>query len=194
MVDFSETIVAVNLSPYLHHYPIAATWRKRSKIAAPIAAPAFAVLALFGTGPTQAAEIKLLVSNAMKTTLEELAPQFEMASEHKLAITFGAASELKTDIEKGAVFDVAILTPAVIDALVKDGKLSAAGGDADRARRLRDGGAPRRPQARHRHHRGVQAHAPGRELDRLRGGGRRLALFQKPARAVRHRRPGQIRS
>jgi molybdate transport system substrate-binding protein len=86
------------------------------------------VIAFVGAGTAHAAEIKMLVSNAMKTTMEELAPQFEKASEHKLAITFGAASELKIEIEKGAVFDVAILTPAVIDALVKEGKLSAAGG------------------------------------------------------------------
>jgi molybdate transport system substrate-binding protein len=59
--------------------------------------------------------------------MEELAPQFEKASNHKLAITFGAASELKTSIENGAAFDVAILTPAVIDALVEEGKISAAG-------------------------------------------------------------------
>jgi molybdate transport system substrate-binding protein len=89
-----------------------------------------AALALIGAGTADAAEIKMLVSNAMKTTLEELAPQFETASEHKLAITFGAASELKTAIEKGAAFDVAILTPAVIEALVTEGKLSAAGGGA----------------------------------------------------------------
>jgi molybdate transport system substrate-binding protein len=85
------------------------------------------VLSLVRVEPAGAAEIKMLVSNALKTTLEELAPQFEKASEHKLAITFGAASELKTSIEKGAVFDVAILTPAAIDDLVKEGKLSAAG-------------------------------------------------------------------
>lgn len=86
-----------------------------------------ALLPLGAGGAAHAAEIKMLVSNAMKTTLEELAPQFEKASGHTLAITYGAASELKTDIQKGAVFDVAILTPVVIDALVKEGKLSAAG-------------------------------------------------------------------
>jgi molybdate transport system substrate-binding protein len=78
-------------------------------------------------GAAQAAEIKMLVSNAMKTTLEELAPQFEKASEHKLVITFGAASELKTEIENGAAFDVAILTPAVLDALAQQGKVSSTG-------------------------------------------------------------------
>jgi molybdate transport system substrate-binding protein len=69
----------------------------------------------------------MLVSNAVKTSLEVLAPEFERAAEHKLVITFGAASELKTEIDKGAAFDVAILTPAAIDALTKDGKVSAAG-------------------------------------------------------------------
>jgi molybdate transport system substrate-binding protein len=63
----------------------------------------------------------------VKTSLEILAPEFEKAAEHKLVITFGAASELKTEIDKGAVFDVAILTPAAIDALTRDGKASAAG-------------------------------------------------------------------
>jgi molybdate transport system substrate-binding protein len=105
-------------------------------VAAIAIAKGFAVLACLGTclvgtclgvGTAQAAEIKMLVSNAMKTTLEELAPQFEKASEHKLAITFGAASELKTAIENGAAFDVAILTPAVIDALAQQGKVSATG-------------------------------------------------------------------
>ena len=97
-------------------------------LAALAIAKGLSALALVGAGTAHAAEIKMLVSNAMKTTLEELAPQFETASEHKLAMTFGAASELKTSIENGAAFDVAILTPAVIEALVKDGKLSAAGG------------------------------------------------------------------
>ena len=102
-------------------------------VAAIAVAKGLSVLAFVGAGTAHAAEIKMLVSNAMKTTMEELAPQFEKASEHQLAITFGAASELKTLIEKGVAFDVAILTPAVIDALVKEGKLSAAGG-ADIAR------------------------------------------------------------
>jgi molybdate transport system substrate-binding protein len=88
------------------------------------------IFAFLGAGAAGAAEIKMLVSNAVKTTLEELAPQFEKASEYKLAITFGAATELKASIDKGAAFDVAILTPAAIDDLIKEGKASAAGGIA----------------------------------------------------------------
>ena len=41
------------------------------------------VLALLVSG-AQAAEIKILASTAVRTTLEELAPQFEKASGHKL--------------------------------------------------------------------------------------------------------------
>jgi molybdate transport system substrate-binding protein len=85
------------------------------------------LLALFGAGAADAAEIKVLVSNALKSSMEELAPQFEKASEHKLAITFGAAAELKASIQKGAPCDVAILTAAATDDLVKEGKLTAAG-------------------------------------------------------------------
>jgi molybdate transport system substrate-binding protein len=91
------------------------------------------ILACVGAGCAQAAEIRMLVSNAVKTTLEVLAPEFEKAAEHKLVITFGASSELKSEIDRGAAFDVAILTPALIDALIKDGKASAAG-RADLAR------------------------------------------------------------
>jgi molybdate transport system substrate-binding protein len=90
-------------------------------------AAGISILACIGAGCAQAAEIRMLVSNAVKTSLEVLAPQFEKAGEHKLVITFGASSELKTEIDKGAAFDVAILTPAAIDVLAKDGKVSASG-------------------------------------------------------------------
>jgi molybdate transport system substrate-binding protein len=84
-------------------------------------------LALLGAGAADAAEIKVLISNALKSTMEELTPQFEKASGNKLAITFGAAAELKTSIEKGTPIDLAILTTATTDDLVKEGKLLAAG-------------------------------------------------------------------
>ena len=54
-----------------------------------------AALAL-GT-PAQGAEINVLSSNALKTVLEDLAPKFEKASEHKLKITFGTAANLKVE-------------------------------------------------------------------------------------------------
>src|SRR6266446_117219 len=73
--------------------------------------------------PASAAEIKVISSNALKTTLEQLAPAFEKATEHKLAFTWGAAVPLKAEIERGATFDLAVLTTAAIDDLVRQGKL-----------------------------------------------------------------------
>jgi molybdate transport system substrate-binding protein len=84
------------------------------------------VLMLAAGVPAKAAEIKVICSNALKTTLEELAPAFEKASGDKLTITFGATIPLKAGIEKGATFDVTMLGTEAIDDLIKDGKLAAA--------------------------------------------------------------------
>lgn len=91
-----------------------------------IAVRAAAVLVLaLGTG-AQAAEIKVLSSNAVKSVLEELAPQFERATKNNIVFTFDPAAVLKGQIEKGAAFDLAILTDAAIDDLVKQSKISGA--------------------------------------------------------------------
>jgi molybdate transport system substrate-binding protein len=91
------------------------------------AAARLGIAAAFLAGAAaNAAEIKVFASNALKTTLQELAPQFEKASGHKLAFTFNAAAMLKAEIEKGAVFDLAILGAPPADDLIKQGKLVAA--------------------------------------------------------------------
>jgi len=77
----------------------------------------------FGT-PGHAAEIKVLSTNALKTVLEDLGPKFEQSSEHKLAFTWGTAAQLKVQIEKGAAFDVAVITDAGAEDLIKQGKLA----------------------------------------------------------------------
>jgi molybdate transport system substrate-binding protein len=74
----------------------------------------------------QAAEITVVSTNAVKTVLEELRPQFERASSHKLALRFAPTSEIKARIEKGEVCDVAILTAAATDDLIRQAKLDAA--------------------------------------------------------------------
>jgi molybdate transport system substrate-binding protein len=80
-------------------------------------------LAIFTVGAADAAEIKVLASNSLKTSLEELGPQFEKATEHKVIFTFNAAVPLKAEIEKGVAFDIAILSAPLTDDLVKQGKL-----------------------------------------------------------------------
>jgi molybdate transport system substrate-binding protein len=74
----------------------------------------------------QAAEIHVLSTNGVKTVVGELAPRFEKATGHKLVVRFAPAAELKGEIEKGAAFDLAILTAAATDDLLRQGKLSAA--------------------------------------------------------------------
>jgi molybdate transport system substrate-binding protein len=73
----------------------------------------------------QAAEIKVLASTAVKTTLEELGPQFEKATGHKVDVTFAPATVFKEKIEQGAAFDVAILTAPIIEGLGATGKIDA---------------------------------------------------------------------
>ena len=87
---------------------------------------AAAGLALTLTAPgANAVEITLLCSNALKSVLEELGPQFEKASGHKLKMKFGTTGPLQVQIEKGEAFDVAILGVGATDALIRQGKLAA---------------------------------------------------------------------
>jgi molybdate transport system substrate-binding protein len=72
-----------------------------------------------------AAEIKLLCSTGLKAVAEELLPQFERASGHKVSVQFGLASGMKQRIEGGEAFDLAILTPALVDDLIKQGRIAA---------------------------------------------------------------------
>jgi molybdate transport system substrate-binding protein len=72
-----------------------------------------------------AGEITVLSPNGMRSVVEELAPQFERTTDHKLNLTFGIASALRRQIEAGEPFDVAILGAPSIDDLIKQGKLRA---------------------------------------------------------------------
>jgi molybdate transport system substrate-binding protein len=72
----------------------------------------------------QAAEIRLLASNALRSALQDVAPQFEQASGHKLVMTFGSTSNLTASIEKGAPFDVTIMGADALDNLIKRGTLA----------------------------------------------------------------------
>jgi len=93
----------------------------------------FAVFTSFGvalllapSAGSQAAQIVVLSSVGVKTVLEEVGPQFEQATKHKLVFQFATAAELKAQIERGEAFDVAILTAAGIDDLIKQTKLASA--------------------------------------------------------------------
>jgi molybdate transport system substrate-binding protein len=68
----------------------------------------------------------VLSSNGFQAALEELAPRFERDKKQKLNVTYDLAATLKQRIENGLAFDLAVLTPAAIDDLIKSGKIAAA--------------------------------------------------------------------
>ena len=72
-----------------------------------------------------AAEIKVLTAGAMKAVVIALQPGFEAASGHKLVIDNDTAGGLAKRVGGGEAFDVAIITPGVIDDLIKSGKIAA---------------------------------------------------------------------
>src|SRR5215510_5734090 len=74
--------------------------------------------------PAHAAEINVMYPPPLKTTLNELFPQFERASGHKLALTHESSWLLVERIRKGEVPDVAFLTARQADDLIKEGKLA----------------------------------------------------------------------
>jgi molybdate transport system substrate-binding protein len=87
---------------------------------------AVALAAIFFDNATaRADEIRVLSSVGIKAVVDELAPQFEKQSKHKVTMVFGLAGALKGQIEKGEPFDVAILTPPLLDDLIAKGLVPA---------------------------------------------------------------------
>jgi molybdate transport system substrate-binding protein len=90
-----------------------------------LATTAFMTLTVLGQpSVARAAEIKVLCSTGIKAVMEELVPQFEQATKHKVVIRYGLAAVLKRQIEAGEAFDIAVLTPPLIDDLISQGKIA----------------------------------------------------------------------
>jgi molybdate transport system substrate-binding protein len=73
-----------------------------------------------------AAELKVLSGNGARAAVTELVAQFERASGHKVALAFEVNPGVRRRIEAGEAFDVAVLNPPVLDALIRQGKVVAA--------------------------------------------------------------------
>jgi molybdate transport system substrate-binding protein len=68
----------------------------------------------------------VLSSVAVKSVVEALAPEFARSTKHTVTPVFGIASAIRTSIEGGEPFDVAILTPALLDELAAKGLIDSA--------------------------------------------------------------------
>ena len=73
----------------------------------------------------QAAELKVLSAIGMRLVMEELGPKFEQATEHKLAISFGAGGVVVERVQSGETADVVLLPRPALERLTKDGRLVA---------------------------------------------------------------------
>jgi len=90
-----------------------------------IAAVAMMIAGMLLAGPSaSAAELKVLTTGAMKPVLLALLPQFESQG-HKVTVDNDTAGGLVKRIEGGEAFDVAIITPGAVDALIAKGKFAA---------------------------------------------------------------------
>jgi hypothetical protein len=90
---------------------------------------AFGIFVL-GAHAAGASEVKVFSTIGVQAALEELAPKFEQASGHKLAIAWATAAVLVKRVQGGETADLLILTRQSLDALIKDGKAST-GPDAE---------------------------------------------------------------
>jgi molybdate transport system substrate-binding protein len=92
-----------------------------------VGAGLLALVAACETAPAAAPEagaVRVLSSNGVRAILDEVRPQIEGAIGRPLTLEFSTSAALKTKIEQGAPFDVAILTPAIVADLVKQGKIA----------------------------------------------------------------------
>ncbi len=81
---------------------------------------------LRGSGDSaNSVEIKVFSGNGARAAVSELGAQFERATGHKVTIQFAVNPSVKRKIEAGEPFDVAVLNPPVLDALIKNGKVRA---------------------------------------------------------------------
>ena len=69
-------------------------------------------------------DVTVLATTAMKTSFDELAPQFERSSGHRLTLTFGPSLQLGKRLGEGEGADVAIVSAAGIDDLVARGNIA----------------------------------------------------------------------
>ncbi len=78
---------------------------------------------LFLIGNVHAVELKVLCAYGMQTVIEELAPKFERASGHTLALAFATGGATVKRAQDGESIDVVISLRDGIDGLAKDSKV-----------------------------------------------------------------------
>jgi molybdate transport system substrate-binding protein len=81
------------------------------------------VLCLPALASSSAAEVKVLTAGAFKQIVLALVPDFETQTGNKVIVDNDTAGGLQKRIESGEAFDVAIITPTIVDGLAASGKI-----------------------------------------------------------------------
>jgi molybdate transport system substrate-binding protein len=81
-------------------------------------------IAMLPAGAASAAEMTLFCTQALRTSLLELAPRFEKATGHKVNLVVAPSGQLVKKVEAGEIADLLIANASNIDALIKDGKVT----------------------------------------------------------------------
>ena len=102
---------------------VAATWVTRT--VGWLAVPVCVILLLAFAGPAPAAELKILSGNGAKAAVTALAAEFERMTGHRVVVHFEVNPAVRRRVEGGESFDVAVLNPPVLDALIHQGLIVA---------------------------------------------------------------------
>jgi len=84
------------------------------------------LIALAQPRAANAAELTVLCSNGMKAVMVELAAQFEKSTTHTITVRYDLSASLKRRLDAGEPFDIAILTPRLIDDAIQHGRIAGA--------------------------------------------------------------------
>jgi molybdate transport system substrate-binding protein len=82
------------------------------------------VLLLSGVASAQDAHVQVLCSNGFRAALDKLLPEAQRTIGHPIDVKFGTSASFKQAIEGGEAFDLVIVTPQIVEGLIKDGKIA----------------------------------------------------------------------
>src|SRR5262245_3533175 len=99
--------------------------REVTRVGSVAAALGIALLLFAQNAAAIAGEVTIWAGGVLRPVLNELGPQFERSSGHKLVIEYGSSPEFARHLAAGRTFDAAILVPATIDDWIRQGKIGA---------------------------------------------------------------------
>src|SRR4051812_48756855 len=86
---------------------------------------ALAIASIVGTGTGGAAEITLIAPGGIRAAIQQMIPDFERKTGHKVNGTFGSGGGTKARVVKGDPFDVPVVQPPLPE-VVNSGNVIAA--------------------------------------------------------------------